>query len=117
MAVDRQDPPRTVVLGACLPPSLRSGALEISPEAAVLVPEQSLRDTLGWLGGWLGGVAAAVSARPEAGGWTLRVSAPGAPNPEVPELGEPLVSYLAEARLGGRLARTADGAELWLPGA
>jgi hypothetical protein len=104
VALDPQDPPRPVVIGAVLSLAASGADRRLPSDAVVRAPEAAVVDALTRAYEWLGGPGGAITAEPAGSWWRLvMTAAPGRRPLPVPEMGEPLVRHLVEAVLDGWL--------------
>lgn len=119
LAVEPRDEQRAVVLGAVLNLAAPGAQRSVPTQARVTASEPSLLQALSRTYDWLGGAGSCFSATASGDWWRLRLepASERAPLP-VPELGEPLIRFLVETRLGGWFDPEEGGlASIYLPAA
>jgi len=104
VALDPVDPARAVVVGAVLNLAAPGAHRTLPQDAVVRAPEPVLVEALTRAYEWMGGPGASIRGNLEGRWWRLEIDASPARRPlAIPELGEPLVRYLVDARLEGWL--------------
>jgi hypothetical protein len=116
VAVDANDPPRAVVIGAVLNLAA-AGARRVLPgDAMVRASEPVLVDALTRVCEWMGGPGCTVTGERCGNWWRLEVTGPAVRQPlPMAEMGEPLVRHLVDTLLDGWLdSSAADRAVIYL---
>jgi hypothetical protein len=110
VALDPQDPPRPVVIGAVLNLAAAGADRRLPGDAVVRAPEPAVVDALTRAYEWMGGAGSTITAETAGSWWRLvMTAAPGRRPLPVPEMGEPLVRHMVEAVLDGWLDTTDTG--------
>jgi hypothetical protein len=119
VALEPIDPARTVVLGAVLNLAAPHAERELPTDAVVRGSEPALLEALSRSYEWMGGRGATIQGRRLGAWWELEFQASPHWDPSrTGELGEPLVSFLVDARLGGWLEARGEGRiAIYLPAA
>jgi hypothetical protein len=119
VALEPLDPARAVVLGAVLNLAAPHATRELPAQAVVRGSEPVLLEALSRTYDWMGGAGTIIQGRKRGAWWELEfLHSPDWDPSKAGELGEPLVSFLVDARLNGWLEKRADGRiAIYLPAA
>jgi hypothetical protein len=117
VALDPQDPPRGVVIGAVLNLAAARARRALPSVAVVRARETVLVEALSRTYEWMGGPGSTFTGELIGRWWRLEVLASPDRNPlAVPELGEPLVRHLVDVQLEGWLdAQSPERVVIYLP--